>query len=363
MNVDFIPIRAAIEDFISDSGVSQGEVSERWLLKHAVDCIEWFGSTEQLTMKMGVCPVKNHTVQLPKDFKLLLLAASNPDYDGECEQCPSGGKRKYNTTRKEEIVQWVQQTYERDCELEINLVCNRCHKTECSCNTPMVEVDVDRIWQQANPQAYHKGFDRIGKFGDGPQYGYNSAGMPAFESKFQKMRVASSNTWNSQYFIGDCPNVGCMDCVHSFRLEKPVMKVDFLSGEVFLSYLGVVTDEEGYPLIPNNPDAFEAIFLHLTHKLLYREYLTSIRNPQINSQELRIAAMEAKQQREIAIGIARSALEIPDFQNFKEFIDTYWVRRIPVHPSDKNRRSRVPDAYHSYDKYLNSNTYRPYYYR
>lgn len=352
MKTSYVSITNAIADWIDDNDLGHEEINDKILIKWAVDCVRWCSTQEQLKHRVTVLTVENSRARLPDDFVLLAQAASNVFYEEPCDckeddtQPCCGDKSvvrngRMPKTRREDIVQWVQGTLEKDCNLEINLVCPTCHETGCTCDTPAIEVDVDRIWEMAHPEIYYGHFTRIGRFGNGP--GENSS---YYTPKFKLMRYSTNNFHRLQHMITDCPNVDCSNCHKEFTLDLPYIEVDFGEGEVLLSYLGKALDGDGNIMIPDHPDIFEAIVNHLDYKW-YRMKWKKEKDPGD-----RIISNEAMQLRDMHIGIAKSELEIPEFHQFKNYLESSsFLKRVPSWSSDYMGK-RTPDRSQQYRNLL-----------
>jgi len=334
---DYINEVSYDQDWIEDKGlVDNSELDETLLIKWGTDAVNMIPIPDNQMHKIEIIYVENYKAELPKDFMLLQSAAANV-WD-EAENC--------SKTRREQIVQWTQKA--NDCELEINLVCPECHQSECSCR-PKVVVDVDRIWEMANPQIYYRNYMKLGKVGfgaDHPDY---------IEEKFKLMSYQSNDYFRSGHFLTDCPNIQCEDCPNQFRLELPHMLVDFKRGEILLSYIGVRTDENGDVMVPDDPDMLEAIQSHLTYKWFAREAARNVSNPNKNWQAYRAMSQEAKMEREDSFGKFRTRVTIPDIHDFQSWVKHSWLRRIP----NFNNKGRLQgDQYDRYRDMLNGDENR-----
>lgn len=333
MELEFVGIETAITDFIEDSGFGENErLDENLLIKWATDCRNFVDITELLVLKVVIIPIQNTRGRLPNDFRYMHAVAGNPWPD-----------KKGKKTKREQIVQWIQRGV--DCDLEINLKCNQCGETSCDCNAPFVEVDVDRIWEQANPWVYfshYKHLAKIHKFGtdDRPDHTL----MP----KFELLRAASNDFFNAKYRLGDCPNVNCTDCKHSFLVDRPFIEVDFSCGEVLLSYLAKKTDENGDVLIPDHPDMHAAIQHHLNYKFLSKEARENRFNPTVNWQVSLAMAKEEMMLREDALGKFRTAVTMPSFLELKNWLETSWMARIPNYHAKDNLNKVGKGQYERY---------------
>lgn len=338
MKIPHISIKSVIEDWISDTGITHEEIEPYTLTKWAGDCVKWIVSDEQMVHRIALLNIEDSRAELPRDFSILAQAACKIQIP-TCECGDRNCKHKRGRSaksRREDIVQWVQGTLEKDCHLEINLICSKCHKTACECNSPVIEVEVDRIWEMAHPEIYYTHFTRIGRVGYGPMPG------SYYNPDFQLMKYSNKDYFNVQHILTDCPNVDCRTCDREFIIQPPYIEVDFERGEVLLSYLGKQLDGDGEPLIPDHPSVFEAIYNHLEYKYWWRDYRKTSNPASLQKSQV------AKQQRDEEITIARSALNIPEYEQLKDYIKTYMVRRLPTWSSDHANGESV-DKYFRYN--------------
>lgn len=359
MKLDFVSIKSAVLDWMDDNDFGHEELDERLLIRWAGDCVKWCSSQDQLRHRIGVFIVENSRFRLPDDFQTLLQAAAKVDYvdDCNCEPLPDCCKDKsipkngrIPRSRREDIVQWVQGTFEKDCNLEINLICPKCKTNSCSCDTPVVEVDVDRIWEMSHPEIYFSHHTRVGRFGNGP--GQNSPYASAYNPQFKLMRYASNNFHKLRQVIGDCPNVNCDNCRYEFILEKPYMEVNFNSGEVLMAYLGKTLDEDGELMIPDHPDIHEAIGHHLTFKWFRRKWTRK------KDDHARAVSQEAMALRDKHMAIAKDEIDIPEFHEFKSYLEnSAFMKRIAGWSTDFAGK-RVPNFSERYGNRLNRGDYR-----
>lgn len=352
MRVEFISPESIVSDFIEDAGIGHEEVDENTLYRWVNDCVHWLVTTEQYVPKFSIVQIINGRGKKPQDLKLLSAAYGRNvpikvcDCDQEekpecCEGRTRGIMRDYGTrTSRQMVSQWVADIYGTDSELEINVKCPRCQKSSCDCATQTVEIDVDRIWEMSNPWIYYQNFNRIGRFGNGPQYGED-------EPKFEMMRFKTHTLFNVQHVLGECPNVYCKDCELEFSIDNEYVNTNFENGEVLLAYYGRRQDDYGHLMVPDHPDAIEAVFQHLVHKWFHRSYLRS--SP--SNQSAREKSLTAKTLRDEHISYARSALQLPEFEEFHSFVKNTLHTRVPNYDSSGNL---VEDKYNTYSKLMDS---------
>ncbi len=317
MNLSYIPISNIVQDFIDSNGLDTDEVNESLIVKWGVDALNMMNLTEQLRYKIALIRVSNSKAILPPDFKTLTQAAANVKNK---DFCP---------TKREQVVEWTQKTFQTECDLNIRLVCDKCHKPNCE-HQGSFEVDVDRLWEMAHPEYYYTNYKRFGTFGRG-----NSSYSPSFKI----MKYAVSDFHKANLILGDCPNIDCTECQHSFRIELPLMEVDFQEGEILISYLGRVLDENGDPMIPDHPDVIEAIVSHVEHKWYERKG-----RREKDAFSLKISA-DAWQKREYYMGIAKSVVEMPEFHEWEAFYDHALYRTFPARNLNQRANSKTTDHY------------------
>jgi hypothetical protein len=61
----------------------------------------------------------------------------------------------------------------------------------------------------------------------------------------------------------------CCSTDKTYKLNNDFMFTSFEEGDVDLAYKAFPIDEEGFPLVPDNPSAIEAITWHIAYKIAY----------------------------------------------------------------------------------------------
>lgn len=345
MKTNFVSISNAIKDFVDDTGLSHDEINDKQLTKWAADCIQWFSTDQQLRHRIVILQVEHSRAELPPDYQILTQAAARPFEQSHCDCvrqpekacCQETGRRSstFKRTRREHVSQWIQQSLGEECEIEINLICPKCRKNACTCGSRSFEVDVDRIWEAAHPEIYYQHFNKIGRFGYGENTSY-------YSPDFQLMRYATNNFHNIAGVISDCPNFGCAECEHEFKINPPYIDVDFNEGEILLSYLGKALDAKGEYMIPDHPSAHQAVFHYLRYK--WNLLRCDSRNDAMACQR----SEDSYQKYNIHLSQARAALEIPNAEELRAYFqNSSWLKRIPNWFHDYANKM-IPDQYKHY---------------
>lgn len=303
MKTGFISLNTIISEWLEDSGSDtvDDSVVRRW----AMSVVRLLTTDEQLCHRVTLIDVKNYKTLIPNDFKML------------CEVAYRKNKPEDECTTRKQISQWVQEAAGGH-EIEINLKCPRCKDVECKCDSPIIEVDIDRINEMAHPEYYYSHFHRVSRWGEGKS---------VYNPKFTLMQTVKSGGFRSTHLSG-CQNLHCNDLC-SYSIKLPYLETSFPEGEILLSYLGYRLDEDGGIMVPDHPDVSLAVFFFLEWKAAWIKYRST------KDRGERTLMIDSKGFYEEHIGAARSALQIPDAGEFDEWVRNSWLRRLPNNHYEK----------------------------
>lgn len=334
MKTNFVPIETVIDEYI-DLTDYKGRLEKNVLLKWAQDVIHKLEVEDSLTHKIALLDIKDYQARVPDDFaKITQVALRTPQ------------ERK---VRRYEIVEWTQKVLDGSgCEFTITMDCPKCKSPDCSCASPEVVIDVDRMWEMNHPET---------KYGHMPHFvrtgGWVNEGGPhasPYHPEFVILRAAQHNFFNADHYVRGCLNLDkklMADMPYEFLYEPPYLRINAKEGQLLFSYLAKRTGASGYLMVPNHPYVFESITWYIEEKMLYRQYRKTG-----DPAHLR-ASQYALQQKEVAMGRAREVLGTPDFQSWWSFMENMWVRNYPYHDffQQMNRKQRDP-----YDKAMSKLT-------
>ena len=121
----------------------------------------------------------------------------------------------------------------------------------------------------------------------------------------------------------------CTGCVNenaayedTYILDNDYIKTSFQSGKICLSYMAFPTDEDCYPLVPDEISFKEALFWYIYKKLL----LSFITIPENRRNGMDYTFAEQMWQKYCTQ--ARNAANYPDIDRYEAFMNQ-WVRMIP----------------------------------
>ena len=244
------------------------------------DAIEWIGealehigAASQLLQKQCVLTVANHKVLLPTDLYYINQVAINNSVD------PVSSKE-------------LDTLIDKVKELKDEIADAQANGLEYSSTTSVLNEINSRIVVLEN--IYFK----------------NSNNM-------QPLQYGASNFHRSMH-CDDCVN----ENVHyedTYIVDNDYIKTSFESGKICLSYMAFPTDEDCFPLVPDDISYSEALFWYIYKKIL-------LSKPDFKNNG--IDYVFAEQQWKYYCTQARNAANYPDIDRYESYMNQ-WVRMIP----------------------------------
>ena len=137
------------------------------------------------------------------------------------------------------------------------------------------------------------------------------------ETSMQPLQYGASTFHRSMHCEG-CINENAQ-YEETYIVDCDYIKTSFESGKICISYMAFPTDEECYPLIPDDISFKEAMFWYIYKKLL-------LSNPKFKNNGINYQLAEA--QWKYYCTQARNAANYPDIDRYESFMNQ-WVRLIP----------------------------------
>ena len=244
------------------------------------DAVEWIGealehigAASQLCQKQCILEVKDHKVLLPTDLYYINQVAINNSV------APT------TTSELDELITKVE-------ELKSEIAAAQAAGTEYS-DTASVLHDINsRIVILEN--VYFKDSNQLQPL----QYGAST-----FHRSMHCEGCVNENAHYEETYIVDCDYI----------------KTSFVSGKICLSYMAFPTDEDCFPMVPQDISYQEAMFWYV-----YKQILLS--NPQFKNNGIDYGF--ADQKWKYYCTQARNAANFPDIDKYESFMNQ-WVRMIP----------------------------------
>ena len=252
------------------------------------DAIEWIGealehigASTQLCQKQCVLDIVDHKTLMPSDLYYINQVAINNSVS------------PVNSTELDALVARV-------AELKDQIKDAQDNNLEYSDTATILHEINNRIVVIEN--VYFKSSNQLQPL----QYGAST-----FHRSMHCEVCVNENTSYEDTYIVDCDYI----------------KTSFVSGKICLSYLAFPTDEDCYPLVPDDISFSEAMFWYV-----YKKILLSKPNFKNNGVDYNFAENQWK----YYCTQARNAANYPDIDRYESFMNQ-WVRLIP----DINRHDKA----------------------
>ena len=244
------------------------------------DAIEWIGealehigSATQLNQKQCVLTVEDHKVLLPTDLYYINQVAINSSVS------PVASQELDTLTTKV-------------TELQDAIVAAQADGLEYSTTASVLHEINSRIVVLEN--IYFKDSNQMQPL----QYG--------------------ASTFHRSMHCDNCVNEN-INYEDTYIVDNDYIKTSFQSGKICLSYMAFPTDEDCYPLVPDDISFKEALFWYVYKKIL-------LSNPQFKNNGIDYSF--AEQQWKYYCTQARNAANYPDIDKYESYMNQ-WVRMIP----------------------------------
>ncbi len=268
--------------------------------------------------EMALIDINNYKGKLPSNCKYISQALYLVEEEHE--------------VTKEEVTGWTKKIYGSDCHMDVEIKCDPCSD---KCNTQIIKLDADYNYLISNPKwAYNhaKFFYGQRKLEDRNNHSNNRVDL----DRFQLMRRTTNNFFNVPYHINECINFN-NDSHVEYNIEYPNIITNFKKGTVLIAYLGIAVDDEGYRMIPDIEEVYDAIYYSIVEIL--SEQKVFFEADYANRMTHREITPKAAQARKRAIGIL-STLE-PD--EWEMFIRNVWIRTVPYYKWEKTGNRYIGD--------------------
>lgn len=321
----YVGIDAAVEEYISMTGI-RGSARDRQMYKKAAeDIVRELNFKEHMTHKIKLFEVEDNCIELPDNFAILVQAL----YRRECD----------NVLSTIHVKEWMTHMYDcKGCEFKIRK----------ECPTKGEREDVNTIEIEATPQMLNA-HPQFGAGGDNTFLkDYGGASNKQFKpplplQEFNLLRPAQHNFFNADWHIRGCLNLDqrlrADETVPEYRIDFPFMYVNFDRGQILLSYLEYKTDEDGYRLIPDLPDVFEAIRWGIRQHDAYKDFLKTQNQVWLRDSE------NAASKKLLAMRRARSTLKMMDFDKWWSVMENQYMKMHRYYNWYENMNRYKEDPY------------------
>lgn len=332
----FLDLSTIVEEVIDWGGYS--DFSPTTMKKWAGAVLRKLEAPGSQVDKIKLLTVENYKVKEPEDLEKIVQMAF---YETSTQ-----------TIRRTEIVEWTQQMYDGSgCELVISKDCPKCHKEKdkpcgpCTCDSPEVIFDVDRMWEIAHPEFKYNHMKHY--YRHGGLINDNQVLSP-YCPQFVLMKPAEGPFFNADKYIPGCLNLNkalLCSCDIEYKIRDGHIEVNKEKGQILVSYLAPRLDSEGYRMIPDEEEVLEALKWYVIEAIEYRSIgkATTNQDRQHHKQMWKIANTEKKE----AMGRAYEVLHTPEYEPWINFLDKYYMRMFREQTFNERFGGCVPDHYNN----------------
>ena len=288
--MEYVSIRTALADFFSNTGRKE-EVNEDNILQWASDCMEKIGNFRQYSPNITVLEVENFRAKLPQDFIATELMMFSYNTSTSCDDLTL------------QLSETITPDLEGTCNVTVSRTCNGC------CGQQIVETVASDELVKSHPWI---GYSRVVLTSDA----YNKR----YRNEFVPMKLSDKAA--IKYHLTDCTNIITQDADILYTIKDGYIIVNEKSGKILLFYLGQVTDEEGYPMIPSRIEYLEAIYYYIEFKMAWADYVGE------KSQGARLLFVDTQRLSNEAIARCIAKMNTPTWEEAIE-ISEMWRQRIP----------------------------------
>lgn len=129
----------------------------------------------------------------------------------------------------------------------------------------------------------------------------------------------STDAYHLAYMAADSPDLTCASNL-TYKINNSYIFTNFETGCVEISYLSFLTDERGYPLIPDNAKYKEAIKWYIGERIGFQLFLQNKIDPGVYS--------HIYQQHCFYMGAAKTSMHTPDYDKMNVWRNMF-NRMIP----------------------------------
>jgi len=247
-------IIAKVRKECSVDNLTEGDIIE--LIGDALSALDLDSSIEE---RVVFAEVKNYKVQLPSDIIKIQQIAKNLNFNYK-SKCDDNGNLICPKYIQEEIL---------ECKKEDK--CNKCND-ECDSihsQKPQVIFMNPRTCEEVDEDVRKYGPYLIFKWNLGLRSGNDFNLM--LRDYFVPVRVTSNTMFKSLLCTDTYSNLDSTNLEYTINQNKELL-FNFQEGQIVMSYLATLTDENNLPMIPDNVSVIEAILAYVTFKATKKRF-------------------------------------------------------------------------------------------
>ena len=240
MKFPFVNLDVGYKDWASRQLEGTEKPDITWVRPIINDVVDSLLRANIVWHRIALIEIKDRQGSLPTGFKQVIQAGYNLQF-----------KPQYIAAMTKQIKHFA----EGKCKFVVSLECEKCFKTECTCDSNVFTLTVDdwdypELLYRDNPQLAYS-------YIQDPWHPLNNRGVCDYDPTFKLLSLAQGSFNNISFHIPNCKNMS-VDIEYNYEIEPPVLRTNFNTGWVMLAYLSKPT-QGGFLMIPETPKVFEAI--------------------------------------------------------------------------------------------------------
>lgn len=330
----FVKIDTVIGDVI-DWGSYKGMIDRVAMKKWANSVLNKLDAPNDYENKITLLNIKNHKLFLPDDLKYIVQVAYK------------------HPTKKNvkliDIVEWHDKSIDKECQLKVIKECENCDGSH-------IVYDIDERWRLAHLELKYQHMPHYrGWFGlrmDNPI-------VSQYHPDFVLAKASTKQFFNADLHIPGCVNLN-NSLLNNVGVDYKLLNNDSIlefnkkEGQVLLSYLAVRLDENGYRLVPDIEEVFEAMRWQIIASIHFKAINTSFDgNERIHHRQMYALAESSRIN---AMGAANEILNTPNFEDWISFLKNNYFRVLKDQGFYEQIGVNTPDVYNKImDRLTNHN--------
>lgn len=252
-----------LSTYVKRTNTQPEDFDEDILMDFANDAVQKLQSDNTCEHIVALLPVSNFNTPKPKDCrKVIEMAFKHESY------------RHKRLMYHDEVISWTGQNF-AGCDVKVSVECPKCHEStaDCPCKQDSIVIKADDEWLRANVERHYWGIP----FYTGA-YGLNKMGGVGsfYHPEFSLMRPTGLKFFGADFHVKGCRNLdrrllGDWPVEYKYDPRTKTIRTNAEEGMILISYLAIPRDEDGFPLAPDDVDAFNAIFWDVRAMMLYRD--------------------------------------------------------------------------------------------
>ena len=304
MKVGKIQLQTIIDELIEDLGLTDTAVIRDLFTRWGYEILKTMPYDDQLVHAIELIQISSYKGVLPEGWRII-------------EEVGAMIGTEKASRLKAHFSKFRQPINEEGCELEISILCPKCHKHGCSCKQDSWVVDMTSIM--------HTNFPSVDEFNTqfGSAHTTNSMfqGDEDYMTQFQLIQPSINYTDMYKQHLPECINL-CTSSEQKYFIQNNMIETTFKEGVVLFSYLGYDFGEDGDIQVPDLQEAIDCVKEYMIYKHFRKDFLRT------SSRESQYKYKESESLYRIKQTEARSKLTSPSYAEISQLFKNSRLNKL-----------------------------------